>query len=88
MTCRTLSLKQSFFEVYTQGCHRIIFQIDNSFCPVFSSRCYCMPIAMILIGFAASAESLVTAGFKYPEKNLAFCSLFSVASLNYTAKGS
>lgn len=41
-----------------------------------------MPIAVILLGFAASAESLVTAGFKYTEEKLAFCSLFSVASLN------
>lgn len=41
-----------------------------------------MAIAVLFLGFAAPAESLVTAGFKYTEEKRAFCSLFSVASLD------
>lgn len=74
MKCRNLPLKGSFFEVYAQGdVTELDFRIGSSPCPVFSSRGYLGPIAVILLGFAASAESLVTAGFQYTE--LAFAPL-------------
>lgn len=68
MKCRNLSLKGSFFEVYAQGdVTELDFRTGSSPCPVFSPRGYLVLIAVILLGFAASAESLVTAGFKYTE---------------------
>lgn len=51
MTCGSLSLEGSFFEVFAQGdVTELDFRVGSSPCAVFSSREYLMPIAVLLVG--------------------------------------